>query len=120
MTRIILLTTASFFLSSTALVVPLIHAAQKWIPIGITFENAKDKGILRAEYRTERLKKGCNTTIRLTNTSGREIPGYWFNFAFKEGRGHESRHSDHAAGRSDEWTYSTCGIKSIRISEVEY
>ena len=120
MTKHILLVAAFIFLTGTALVMPFRYiGAQKWTPIKIIFVDAKDEGILTAEYRIHRLRKGCNTTVRLTNTSGRDIPGYWFNFAFKEGRGHENLHSDHAAGRSDEWTYATCGIKSIRISEVE-
>jgi hypothetical protein len=107
-------------LAAAAMFLPLAAAkAQTWKSVAVTYPDSKDKGKFTAQYKVVPQKKGCIMTVRLTNQTDEEIPGYWFKFTFTEGGLHESRHSDHAAGRSDDWDYAKCGLKSVEISEVE-
>jgi hypothetical protein len=94
-------------------------AAQTWKTVAIQYQDKKDEGILAAEYKIVRLKRGCNLTIRLTNKTDRNLEHYWFKFNFKEGHEHENQMTNHLLGKSEELTYQSCGVPRIHISEVE-
>lgn len=103
-----------------SLILPLNEAAaQTWKSVAIQYEDGKDQGILTAQYKIVRQKKGCRLTIRLTNKSDEAISHYWFKFTFKEGHKHENRITDHLPGSSEELTYASCGAPRVHISEVE-
>jgi hypothetical protein len=120
MKRMMLLPAVVFFMAAGLMTLPLTAVkAQTWKSITVTYLDIKDKGKFTAQYKVVPQKKGCIMTVRLTNKTDEDIPGYWFKFTFKEGGLHESRHPDHLAGTSADWDYGKCGLKSVEISEVE-
>ena len=119
MTRMTFLLEA-FVIAAVVLVpLPAKTAAQAWQSFAVSYADNKNKGMFTAQYKILRQRKGCRMTIRLINNIDRNISSYWFTFTFTEGGKHESRMTDHPAGEVYEWNYEKCGLKNVRIPEIE-